>query len=257
MPSDAKKAKAAAKKAGAKRGGKATKQDNDNELETETLDESQLSETANSSNADTGTATPATNGTSAATNGLHKSASHATRMQQLDCKLNALHMVEAINADNRSCTGVLASHPHCRDVHIHQFSMTFYGQDLIVDGKLELNHGRRYGLLGLNGSGKSQVLFAISNRDIPIPKHVDIFHLSREIAPTEMTALQAVCDCSKEIAELEAESEELLADPEDTEAQDRLQDIYEQLDELTADNTEARAAGILYGLGFTAAMQVS
>jgi len=72
-----------------------------------------------------------------------------------------------------------------------------------------------------------------------------------------MTALQAVCDCSKEIAELEAESEELLADPEDTEAQDRLQDIYEQLDELTADNTEARAAGILYGLGFTAAMQVS
>ncbi len=251
MPSDAKKAKAAAKKASAKRGGKSTKQDEN--LEIETLDENQLSD--GSSNVDTGNATPATNGT--LSNGLHKSASHAARMVQLDSKLNALHMVEAINADNRSCTGVLASHPHCRDVHIHQFSMTFYGQDLIVDGKLELNHGRRYGLLGLNGSGKSQVLFAISNRDIPIPKHVDIFHLSREIAPTEMTALEAVSDCSKEIAALEAESEELLADPEDTEAQDRLQDIYQQLDELTADNTEARAAGILYGLGFTAAMQVN
>ena len=136
--------------------------------------------------------------------------------------------------------------------------MTFYGHDLIIDGKLELNHGRRYGLLGLNGSGKSQVLFAIANRDIPIPHHVDIFHLSREIAPTEKTALEAVTDCAAEIARLEEESEQLLlADQDDSEAQDRLQDIYEQLDELTSETAESKAAGILYGLGFTAAMQVN
>lgn len=50
--------------------------------------------------------------------------------------------------------GVLASHPSSRDVHIHNFSLTFHGVELLADTKLELNTGRRYGLVGLNGSGR-------------------------------------------------------------------------------------------------------
>lgn len=53
-----------------------------------------------------------------------------------------------------SCTGVLASHPESRDVHIENFSITFHGVELLSDTRLELNRGRRYGLLGLNGCGK-------------------------------------------------------------------------------------------------------
>ena len=49
--------------------------------------------------------------------------------------------------------GVLVSHPSSRDVHIHNFSLTFHGAELLSDTKLELNNGRRYGLVGLNGSG--------------------------------------------------------------------------------------------------------
>ena len=49
--------------------------------------------------------------------------------------------------------GVLASHPSSRDVHVHNFSLTFHGVELLADTKLELNTGRRYGLVGLNGSG--------------------------------------------------------------------------------------------------------
>ena len=52
-----------------------------------------------------------------------------------------------------SLPGVLASHPSARDVHIHNFSVTFHGVELLSDTKLELNLGRRYGLVGLNGSG--------------------------------------------------------------------------------------------------------
>ena len=51
--------------------------------------------------------------------------------------------------------GVLVSHPSSRDVHIHNFSLTFHGAELLSDTHLELNTGRRYGLLGLNGSGRS------------------------------------------------------------------------------------------------------
>ena len=54
----------------------------------------------------------------------------------------------------RSVTGVLSSHPASRDVHIDRFSLTFHGAELLSDTRLELNCGRRYGLLGLNGCGK-------------------------------------------------------------------------------------------------------
>lgn len=61
------------------------------------------------------------------------------------------------NLSNRSCTGVLASHELSRDVKIENFSITFHGVELLTDTKLELNCGRRYGLLGLNGCGKFPV----------------------------------------------------------------------------------------------------
>lgn len=39
------------------------------------------------------------------------------------------------------------------------------------------------------------------------------------------------------------------------ESQEQLMDIYERLDEISADTAEARAANILHGLGFTREMQ--
>ncbi len=62
--------------------------------------------------------------------------------------------------------GVLGSHPRGRDVHINQFSVTFYGQEILVDADFEMNCGRRYGLVGLNGSGKSTILACIGNREV-------------------------------------------------------------------------------------------
>jgi ATP-binding cassette, subfamily F, member 2 len=109
-------------------------------------------------------------------------------------------------------------------------------------------------MLGLNGSGKSQILYAIANRDIPIPEHVDIFHLSREIPATDKTALQAVLEVDEELHRLEHEAEEL-AHCDDMESQERLQDIYDRLDDLCADKAEMRAARLLHGLGFTGEMQ--
>lgn len=48
---------------------------------------------------------------------------------------------------------MLASHPLSRDIHINSLSVTFHGVELLSDTRLELNSGRRYGLVGLNGSG--------------------------------------------------------------------------------------------------------
>merc|ERR1719482_1175121 len=85
-------------------------------------------------------------------------------------------------------TGVLASQEQAMDVKIEQFSMSVYGKEFISDTKLELNFGRRYGLIGANGSGKSTMLAAIAAREIPIPKHVDMWFLDSEAKPEEVSA---------------------------------------------------------------------
>ena len=56
-------------------------------------------------------------------------------------------------AEHRAVTGVLGSHPDSRDVQIINLSITFHGAEVLQDTKLELNCGRRYGLMGLNGCG--------------------------------------------------------------------------------------------------------
>ncbi|KAK6060790.1 hypothetical protein COOONC_01553 [Cooperia oncophora] len=55
------------------------------------------------------------------------------------------------------------------------------GKEIVVDSKLELNRGRRYGLIGLNGSGKSIVMHAIVDRELPIPETVDMYLIVPEM----------------------------------------------------------------------------
>lgn len=39
-----------------------------------------------------------------------------------------------------------------RDIKIDNFSITFFGNEILIDTQLELNCGRRYGLVGTNGT---------------------------------------------------------------------------------------------------------
>ena len=50
-----------------------------------------------------------------------------------------------------------------KDIKLDNFSVTFHGAELIVDSKVELSCGRRYGLIGVNGSGKSSFLAVLGN----------------------------------------------------------------------------------------------
>ena len=74
---------------------------------------------------------------------------------EVDLLTKELEDFEMKKAAARAVTGVLASHPNSTDVHIIDLSLTFHGQELLSDTKLELNSGRRYGLIGLNGIGEA------------------------------------------------------------------------------------------------------
>jgi len=161
-------------------------------------------------------------------------------------------MVDLGLSNGRSCTGVLASHPSSRDIKIYNFTLTFHGAELLTDSKIELNSGRKYGLVGLNGSGKSTFLHVLGNREVPIPNHIDIFHLSREMPANDKTAIQCVMEVDEERHKLEKEAEEIGHLESETE---RLMDIYERLDDLDADKALSTAARILHGLGFDHEMQ--
>jgi len=219
MPSDAKKAKAAKKKA--------TRHSKDNKMTKPTA-------------AEEAETNGATNGINGITNGVKK-----LKVEKTEGDLQA---------EFRAVTGVLSSHPDSRDVHINGLSITFHGAVLLNDSSLELNCGQRYGLLGLNGCGKSSLLSSISRRELPIPDHVDIYHLTREMEPSDKTALQCVLEVQEEKLRLEKEAEELALN-ESEEAQTMLMDIYERLEAMEADKAEVRASRILCGLGFTTEMQ--
>merc|ERR1719150_310490 len=157
-------------------------------------------------------------------------------------------------AEARACTGVLGIHPMARDIKIDNFSVTFYGANLLQDTKLELSVGNRYGLIGANGCGKSCLLSVLGNREVPIQEHIDIYYLDRESPASEKTALEAVMAADEERVKLEALADEL-ATREENESQDYLMSVYERLDDLGADTAEARASHLLSGLQFTSAMQ--
>merc|ERR1712088_926374 len=166
----------------------------------------------------------------------------------------ALEEESRMATEARACTGVLGIHPLARDIKIDNFSVTFYGANLLQDTKLELSVGNRYGLIGVNGCGKSTLMAVLGNREVPIQEHIDIHYLAREMPASEKTALECVMEADEERIKLEKLAEEL-ATCEDDESQEYLMSVYERLDDIGAETAKARAANILHGLQFDAGMQ--
>ena len=98
--------------------------------------------------------------------------------------------------------------------------------------------------------GKSTLLAAIGQRELAIPAHIDIYHLVKEVDPSDSTPMQIVSSCDEERDRLQAEADRMI-DEGDGIDDGRLDDLYERLELLDVDKVEARAGKILTGLGFT------
>ncbi|OUM54065.1 hypothetical protein BVG19_g3408 [[Candida] boidinii] len=161
-----------------------------------------------------------------------------------------------------------------KDIKIDNFDLYVgEGQRILSDASLTLAYGRRYGLVGQNGIGKSTLLRALSKRELNIPKHITILHVEQEITGDDTPALQSVLDAdvwrkqllmeeskiNERMAEIdnlrkEFEDESLEAKKLDNEQGDlvqRLEEVHEKLAEMESDKAEGRAASILFGLGFS------
>ena len=150
-----------------------------------------------------------------------------------------------------------ALHRNFRDISVSNLTVTFHGSPLIEEAELSLNYGNRYGYLGRNGCGKTTFMKVIGARAIPIAEGIDIYHHKEEIEASDMTAKEAVMSVDVERQKLEAEADMLndLMTSDDAggndDIMDRLNQIYERLEQMDASTAETRASKILSGLGFT------
>lgn len=68
-----------------------------------------------------------------------------------------------------------------KDVKIDGVDISIGGKRILTDAALTLAYGRRYGLVGQNGIGKSTLLRALSRREVAIPPHISILHVEQEV----------------------------------------------------------------------------
>ncbi len=141
-----------------------------------------------------------------------------------------------------------------RDVQLENFDISL-PKRILTDASASLAYGRRYGLIGRNGVGKSTFLRHLSSRQLSgVPSYLSILHVEQEMAGNDKKAIDSVLAADYRRAALLEEQEfinkrlnEQEALPEDEE---RLSLIHRRLIDLDADRAVSKAAAILSGLGF-------
>ncbi|XP_054039678.1 ATP-binding cassette sub-family F member 1 [Rissa tridactyla] len=143
------------------------------------------------------------------------------------------------------------------DIKLEKFSISAHGKELYVNADLYIVAGRRYGLVGPNGKGKTTLLKHIANRALSIPPNIDVLLCEQEVVADETPAVQAVLRAdTKRLRLLEEEKRlQALLEGGDDAAAERLEKVYEELRAIGAAAAEAKARRILAGLGFNPEMQ--
>ncbi|XP_074543443.1 ATP-binding cassette sub-family F member 1 isoform X1 [Halichoeres trimaculatus] len=143
------------------------------------------------------------------------------------------------------------------DIKLERFSISAHGKELFVNADLLIVAGRRYGLVGPNGKGKTTLLKHIANRALSIPPNIDVLLCEQEVVADDTPAVQAVLKADTrrlKLLEEERQLQALLEKGEDSVAE-RLDKVYEELRAIGAAAAEAKARRILAGLSFTPEMQ--
>ncbi|KMZ70846.1 ATP-binding cassette transporter [Zostera marina] len=146
-----------------------------------------------------------------------------------------------------------------KDITVENFSVSARGKELLKNTSVKITHGRRYGLVGPNGMGKSTLLKLLAWRKIPVPRNIDVLLVEQEVVGDDRSALEAVVSANSELVRLREEvsklQEAVPEDESDDTVGDKLVELYDQLQIIGADAAEAQASKILAGLGFTKEMQ--
>ena len=124
---------------------------------------------------------------------------------------------------------------------------------LFEDVTFTIHKGRKVGLIGANGAGKSSLFKMIIREleadlgDVEMPANLRIAHLEQEIQATNDLALDYVLGGDTELTDIQAK----LKDVEATEKYDQIALLHEKLDAIDGYTAKSRAEQLLVGLGFS------
>ncbi|CAM9559019.1 unnamed protein product [Chrysoparadoxa australica] len=146
-----------------------------------------------------------------------------------------------------------------KDVHVEGVTLAYEGQDLLDRTTLKLTHGQRYGLVGLNGVGKTTLMRHIAQGRVPgFPQHLRCHLMNQELEEgvTE-SALKVVKTSDSQHEQLLDQIDELseqLADNDCIEScegiQRELEELYLELEATEAGSVDQRAVAALTKVGF-------
>ena len=142
-----------------------------------------------------------------------------------------------------------------KNVNVYNVTLAFSGRQLLEESHLQILHGRKYGLIGQNGVGKSTLLRRIARGALPgFPPYLSTFYVHQEIELSDLSALESLLriitvkkeNIEKRISEVEGMLDE---DPEGISAV--LSEMYEEVDVMERTSYDKICARILRGLGFS------
>ncbi|KAH6559789.1 hypothetical protein BASA60_000437 [Batrachochytrium salamandrivorans] len=156
-----------------------------------------------------------------------------------------------------------AADSRSKDIKLENFDIQYAGKPILTNANVMLAFGRRYGLVGKNGIGKSTLLRAIAHKELTVSSHMRVLHVEQEIAGNDMSAIMSVLEADEERESLIKEEKSINSklNKSSTPAEDmiglnqRLKEVYQRMEEIESDKAESKASAILNGLGFTPAQQ--
>ncbi|KAI8644847.1 P-loop containing nucleoside triphosphate hydrolase protein [Parasitella parasitica] len=160
-----------------------------------------------------------------------------------------------------------------KDIKIENFDISFAGRRILTDANLTVAFGRRYGVVGKNGIGKSTLLRAMSRREIAVPQHISLLYVEQEVHGDETPAIEMVLradvwrehllgkerELSARIGDLESkqrdeqelnDDEKKAIEAEKDNLNTELKEVFSKLSDIESDKAESKASAILAGLGF-------
>lgn len=136
-------------------------------------------------------------------------------------------------------------------IDINNITVRIGSKVLLENASAHLSDGRKIGIVGANGCGKSTLFKVLlgnletESGEVFFPKEARVSNVEQEITDTERPVLEFVLSQDKERCEL---LERLNTAPET-----ELAEIHECLNMIEASSAEARASSVLRGLGFSEA----
>ena len=112
---------------------------------------------------------------------------HAMKVEALKDDDNVFDVAYEGMGDERS-----AAHENAADVKVHSLTLRAKGKLLLDRTDVTIVAGRRYGLVGPNGKGKSTLLRMLARRQIPVPLSIDVMLVEQEVVADDRTAVEVV-----------------------------------------------------------------